>query len=50
MYMVRNRRSSLAKAKILNMPKKVEELIRRTREELLLEEQILIREIWWKGC
>ena len=28
----------MAKAKILNMPKKVEELIRRTREELLLED------------
>ena len=38
MYIVRNRWSSLAKAKILNMPKKVEELIRRIREELLLED------------
>ena len=28
----------MAKAKILNMPKKVEELIRRTHEELLLED------------
>lgn len=28
----------MAKAKILNMPKKVEELIRRIREELLLED------------